>query len=110
MKGKDLSKDVKSVKKDLSLLEDLTTDKPKSEKMEEKPKDDKPKKEEIPDTGKNSPVFVYCPDASFHIKLFRDPVFEIKTCLGPMCILLFFSSGVNFFGEAADQYSNLLTF
>lgn len=74
---------------------------------------DKPEKSEKPkevDIGKYVPVFVFCPDASFRIKLFRDPVFEIKTCLGPMCILLFFSSGVNFFGAAADQYSNLLTF
>lgn len=77
---------------------------------EKSEKSDKPKEVKKIDKGTYTPVFIHCPDASFKIKLFRDPVFEIKTCLGPMCILLFFSSGVNFFGEPSDQYSNLLTF
>jgi len=47
---------------------------------------------------------------SLHIKFFRCPLYEIKTCIFPMTILLFFASGVNFFGEANVQYTNLLTF
>lgn len=92
-----------------SLKEKMGEDKPKETPRDKPEKKEEKKPVEI-DKGKNIPVFIYCPDVAFNIKLFRDPVFEIKTCLGPMCILLFFSSGVNFFGEAADQYSNLLTF
>eukprot|EP00801_Mesodinium_rubrum_P001414 Mrub_01414.p2 GENE.Mrub_01414~~Mrub_01414.p2 ORF type:complete len:570 (-),score=45.28 Mrub_01414:485-2173(-) len=52
----------------------------------------------------------YYPIIEYYIRMWRDPGYCFKVAILPMIILVFFASGVNYFGTLDVQYESLLVF